>query len=144
MNSFLSIYLQVCATLYKFAIEIFKRTIMKRKIILMLVLIISYTVQATSSMARKTVKLEYRTPGTSIGNEHRVPTAPIYALQEGHNIALAARYAGETIEVFDGDKFLCIVIVGENGSAEIPANIIGEVEIRLIVGDKIYCTVIDL
>lgn len=43
---------------------------MKRKIILMLVLIISYTVQATSSMARKTVKLEYRTPGTSIGKEH--------------------------------------------------------------------------
>lgn len=70
MSSFLSIYLQVCATLYKFAIEILKRTIMKRKIILMLVLIISYTVQATSSMARKTVKLEYRTPGTSIGKEH--------------------------------------------------------------------------
>lgn len=115
---------------------------MKSKVltlVALLMVLLPNTLKASQSFA-----MYIRTPKNCMGNTHRTPAAPIRATQDGHSIAFTTSFAGETIEIFDGDTLLYIAIIGEDGSVEIPENIIGEVELRLIVGERTYSAEIDL
>lgn len=115
---------------------------MKSKVltlVALLMVLLPNTLKASRSFA-----MYIRTPKNCMGNTHRTPAAPIRATQDGHNISFATSCVGETIEVFDGDTLLYITIIREDGSVDIPENITGEVELRLIIGERTYSAEIEL
>ena len=86
----------------------------------------------------------YEQPGDLYGNHPRMPAAPIYVNQDGHLFTFQSSLAGETVEIVADDTLLYSTIIGTDASVTIPADISGEVELRLIRGSMTYRATIEL
>lgn len=74
----------------------------------------------------------------------RSPPAPIYVMQEDHRFVFDASFAGETIQIFNGDSLLYTDVIGADGSVSVPDGITGEVELRLVRGCLTYHAMVEL
>lgn len=74
----------------------------------------------------------------------RSPTAPIYVMQEDHRFVFDASFAGETIQIFNGDSLLYTDVIGVDGSVSVPDGITGEVELCLVRGCLTYHAMVEL
>lgn len=74
----------------------------------------------------------------------RSPTAPIYVMQEDHRFVFDASFAGETIQIFNGDSLLYTDVIGVDGSVSVPDGITGEVELCLVRGCLTYHVMVEL
>ena len=75
---------------------------------------------------------------------HRVPASFIYAEQDGHKIKFQQKLFGEMIKVIGNHSILYTTIISDDGSIEIPNDILGDVELQLVRGSFVYTAFIEL
>ena len=75
---------------------------------------------------------------------HRVPIAPITVQEEGHLFIFNTCFSGNIIEIYEDDALIYTSYISEIGCVEIPDEICGEFEIRLLSGKRIYSAMVEL
>ena len=82
-----------------------------------------------------TVKYEEASKG--YGPSHRAPLKHIYVCQNG-NTLLMEDCIGCMVSIMDGDDMLFSSLVDANGIVEIPSTLVGNFQIHLLRGGKVY------
>lgn len=91
-----------------------------------------------------TLSMHYDETDNYQKTSHRVPLAPITVQQENHLFVFNTCFSGNPIEIYEDDVLIYTSYISENGSVEIPNDICGEVEIRLLRGIRIYSAMVEL
>lgn len=91
-----------------------------------------------------TLSMLYQEPDGAQKSSHRVPLAPITVQEEGHLFVFDTCFSGNAIEIYEDAVLIYTSYISENGSVEIPNDICGEVEIRLLRGIRIYSAMVEL
>lgn len=86
---------------------------------------------------RLTFTMQYNNPDRDHKGAHRASAMPIYAIKNDYLLSFD-NCNGCVVYVMQEDKVVCIVTINEEGQVEIPSNIIGTVQVRLVKGNVSY------
>lgn len=119
---------------------------MNRKIcsIIVMMFLVCNQVIATSHYQTIVMGGHFFDPSVVKHPPHRVPASFIYAEQDGHKIKFQQKLFGEMIKVIGNHSILYTTIISDDGSIEIPNDILGDVELQLVRGSFVYTAFIEL
>ena len=117
---------------------------MKRTVLTICLSLVLGTMMAANMGGRFPMSVYYEQPSELQKPNHRMPASPIYAYQDGHTFTFDSSLAGEVVEVLSGETLLYTAVVGVDGNVVLPADISGEVEIRLVRSRVTYHATVEL
>ena len=118
---------------------------MKHIFILLMALSMMPSISRGDSLASQIdIYLHFDRTFTELGGVLRTPPAPISVTQSDHVFTFAEYLAGETIEIVSGDTVVYTSLICEDGTVQVPDNLVGEFTLVLYVGDKVYSCIVNL
>lgn len=117
---------------------------MKKILLILLVAILPCVLVADEIGEKEIIMVYYSSPSNALGNKHRMPMNPIYVYQKENLFSFGKQVVGCTVLVIKEGVPCFSNIISDEGTMQIPKNLSGEVELRLVIGNYIYHAMIKL
>lgn len=90
------------------------------------------------------VYLYYDNTLSDLGSRPRAPIPSISVSLCYHVFTFPVYLVGETIEIVSGDTVVYTSVICEDGTVQVPDNLVGDFTLVLYVGDKVYSCIVNL